>query len=229
MSETTVALVPRPDATAIASEANQYVEAAQALTVKTDESRVGALITAKALRSMSRKITEHFEPSRKALDGAKKEILAARDALTKPLDAAVELIDQKCQAFERIEREKAEVERRRLEAEALAAQERQRELDAAMADTEEEAEDALTEALPPPVVFVPPPVAKVAGVSESYTWDVEVDDKAAFLAAITANAMLHYLADPNMVSLKSLCRQKDGDLGIAGVRTFKVAHRRFAK
>ena len=229
MSETTVALVPSPDATAIAAEANQYVIAAQELTVTTDEHRVFALVTAKALRSMSRKITDHFEPSRKALDRAKKEILAARDALVLPLETAIGVIDKKCEAFERIERAKAEAERLRLEAEALARQEAQRMMDAALAESEEEAEDVLTETLPAPVVFVPPPVAKVEGVSESFTWDVEVDDKAAFLAAISAVPMLYYLAEPNLVALKSLCRQKDGDLGIAGVRTFKVAHRRFAR
>ena len=222
-------IVSRPDASAIVAEASPHVATAQSIVVTTDDHRVSALGVAKHLRSLSRKITEHFEPARKALDTAKKEVLAARDTLTKPLDAAVDLIDQKCQAFERIERAKAEDERIRLEAAALAEQEQQRELDAAMADTEEEMEAALTDPLPAPVVFVPPAVEKVAGVSESFTWDFEVVDKGAFLVAVSSQPFLYYLADPNSVNIKSLIRQKDGELGIPGVRAFKVQHRRFAR
>jgi hypothetical protein len=98
-----------------------------------------------------------------------------------------------------------------------------------MAETEEEAEEAITEPLPAPVVFVPPPVEKVSGVSSAETWDAEVSDKAAALAAVTANPALHYLVDFNIPYIKSLARQKGGDVGIPGVRTFKVTHRRFAR
>jgi len=225
-------VIRRPDPGALAAEANQYVVASQALVVSTDESRVDALVVAKALRSIERKIVDHYEPTRKALDTAKKELLAARDSLTEPIQRAVGIIDRKCEGFEREQKAKAEAERVRLEAEARERQEAQRLMDAAMAESKEEAERVMAEELPEPVVVVPPPVSKVAGVSTATTWDVEITDKAAFLQFVAANSALHYLVEPNLVALKSVARSikpKDGDIGIAGIKAVEHSNRRFAR
>ncbi len=247
MSESIV--IARPDASSLASQADRYIKGASALVVTDDSKRVQALTTARELRSLSKQITAHFEPARAALESAKKEILRARASLTAPIDGAVSIIDQKCQAFEAEEKRKSDIERARLEyeaeaerqrllAEAVARQEEQRLMDAAMAETETEAEDALTEPLPEPEVYVPPVVmapvvSKVEGVSKRTTWKAEVHDKAAFLRFVADNPMVHYLVEPNMVALNSLARQKaDGDvceMGIDGVRGIQESHRAFGR
>ena len=161
-------VIAKPDASALSAQAASYIKLADAFIVQNDEHRADALSVARELRLLSKQITAHFEPTRKALDLAKKEILIARDTLTAPIDEAVSVIDRKCQQFEAVQQAKADSARKRLEAEALAKQDEQRQLDAAMAETEEAAELALTEALPPPVVYAPAAVSS-PGYS-SMTW-----------------------------------------------------------
>ena len=243
MSESIV--ITRPDVTDLVGASTKLMRMAEGVAVVDSQTRESALRTAGELRKLSKQFTAHFEPSRKALDTAKKEILAARDAFVEPLENAVHVIDKKCGAWEAeeertaaiIRREleaKAEAERKRLMDEALAKQEEQRILDAAMASTEEEAQDAMTEPLPEPEVFVAPvvlapAVETVAGASVSKTWvyDPEATDKAAALVFIAANPWAHYIVNLDAVALNHLARAHEGKVPIPGIACAEKSHRTF--
>ena len=202
-------------------EVAPVVSRAEALVVVDVEGHTTGLRLLADVMGAERKVKAAFaEPKRKAHE-AHKAITALEASLLVPVLEARQVIMQKCAAFEAEERRIADEKRKELQAEALARQEEQRQLDAAMADTEEEAEEALTAPLaPPPVPEVKPAVAKVAGISARQTWHAEVTDKAALVAWCLLNSQL-YLLEPNMVALNSLARNQKEELSIAGVKAVK--------
>lgn len=222
MSET--AIVPAQVEEAKA-EVAPVLAAAHSLTVGNVEEHDTAMRMLGQVMAAERRVKLLFAPSIEAAQESKRkaelariEVVALRDSVLASVTEAREVISRKCASFEEEERRVARLNQHRINAEALAAQEQQRILDAAMAPTEEEAEEALTEPLPPPVVpIIRPEVAKVAGVTSREIWSAEVYDRSA-LFAHSSKPGNDYLAEPNMVALNSRARAEHGAMRIPGVR-----------
>jgi hypothetical protein len=221
MSETMMVM----DTRAVETEVAPVIQAADALVVRNvDEHQRGLELLGAVMGAETRvksffkdSIEAAMETKRKA-EAGRQAIIALQDRVLGPVMEARKTISAKCAAFEAEERRAAEETRKALEREAIARQDEQRELDAAMADTPEAAEDALTEPLEAPAVpTVKPLVAKVAGVSTRETWAAEVVDKAAFLAW-AAKPENNYYADANVVALNSRARAEHEKMQIPGVK-----------
>jgi hypothetical protein len=200
------------------AEVAPIVERASSLVVQNPDQHADALILLARVRAAKKTIKARTEPAVETARAAWKASLALQSSFLDPLDEADILIVTKAGAFEAVERKAADAQRARLMAEAVAAQEEQRELDAAMADTEAGAEEALTAPLPPPVVEVAPDVAKVDGVSSRTTWAAEVVDKAAFVRWCAADPSRLYMVDVNMPHLHSRARGERDALKLPGIK-----------
>lgn len=221
MSETMMVM----DTRAVESEVAPVIQAARALIVRNVDEHRAALEMLAALMGAKAKVEKFFEPmldaakeAKKKAEDARKAIALRQEEVLGPVLEARDVVSKTCATFEREERRVTELNQRALQVEALAKQEAQRAMDAAMAETEEEAEDALTAPLPEPVVAtVRPEVAKVAGVSTRETWAAEVIDKPAFLAW-AAKPENNYMAEPNLIALNSRARAEHDAMKIPGVK-----------
>lgn len=156
-----------------------------------------------------------IESKRKA-EAARLEVVALQDSLLSPVLAAYDIVKAKAGAFEAAEKAAALANQEAINAEALAKQEQQRLMDAAM--NPDDADAIMAEALPPPLVpKVQPEVAKVAGVSSRFTWTAQVTDKAEFIAWCLNSGNL-YLLEVNQVALNSRARTEKAQLRIPGVK-----------
>jgi hypothetical protein len=209
----------------VEQEVAPVVRAADALIVRNvDEHRTGLELLG-AVMGAETKVKNFFKDiiasameTKRQAEAHRQQVVALQDSVLAPVSEARKTISAKCAAFEAEERRVAELNQRALEAEARKRQEEQRELDAAMAETEEEVEEVLTEPLPPPVVpVVKPEVAKVAGVSTRETWGYEITDKAAFLAW-AAKPENNFYATENGVALNSRARAEHDAMKIPGVK-----------
>lgn len=213
------------DTSEVEAQVAPVIRAADALVVRSVDDHRNGLEMLGAVMAAERKVKAFFAPMLEAAQETKRKAEAGRLAVVNqqeivlgPVMQARKTITEKCGAFEAEERRVAALNQARINAEALAKQEQERILDAAMADTEEEAEEALTVPLAPPVVpIVRPEVAKVAGVSARETWSAEITDKAAFLAW-AAKPENNYTAEPNMTALNSRARAEKGSMQIPGVK-----------
>jgi hypothetical protein len=228
--------IERPDPSAIMTEFSPLVTQASLLVVDSQESQSIALNLVKRYRLGQRLLTEHFEPSRKALDIAKKEVLAARDAFIAPLAAAERIVSGKSGAYAEGERVRAEAaamvaaeEARKREEEAKKRAEEQALQDAiaaeAAGDTEQaadlfaEAQEIESEPVVVPVFTPVMQTATVAGVSERKTWSAELTDIAALVAHVASHPeCINYLL-PNMPALNALARSQHEAMRIPGVRS----------
>jgi len=202
------------------------VRAADALAVVANvEQHERALALLAEVMGAETRIKKVFAPSIEAAKESKRkaelaraEIVALQDRILAPVMAARETISGKCKAFEEEERRVAKLNQQAIERAALERQEEERQFDAAMAETEEAAEEALTEPLPPPPVpTVRPEVAKVAGVSTRETWGYEIIDKSQFLAWASKPENVFY-ATENAVALNSRARAEKDAMKIPGVK-----------
>ena len=220
------------DTREVESQVAPVIQAADALVVRDVTQHKSGLEMLAAVMGAERKVKSFFAPmieaameNKRKAEGVRQAIVARQDEVLGPVQEARKTISEKCGAFETEERRAAEMTRKALEEAALKKQEEERQFEAAMAETEEAAEEALTEPLPPPPVpMVRPEVAKVAGVSTRETWSAEVDDKAAFLRWVLASGKL-YMVEVNMIQLNSRARAEHSALKIPGVRAVsKLSH-----
>lgn len=213
-------LIARPDTETLQTEVHDLVAAAEALQIKNVDDHSFALETIKQLRQKEKRITDHFEPARKAADGAKKEILAARDLLVKPLSEARGFLDRKAVAYQqdqqRIAREaelKAQEEVRKEEERRLA------EADKAIEEGDDEKAEAILDApVVPAAAPIAPEVATVSGVSTRTTWSAEVVDMTALIQHAAKNPLDARLIEPNMTELNKLAVVHKEKLDIPGVK-----------
>jgi hypothetical protein len=208
------------------------IQAADALVVRDVTQHKSGLEMLAAVMGAERKVKAFFAPmieaameNKRKAEGVRQAIVARQDEILGPVQEARKTISEKCGAFEAEERRAAEMTRKALEEAALKKQEEERQFEAAMAETEEAAEEALTEPLPPPPVpMVRPEVAKVAGVSTRETWSAEVTDKAALLRWVLESGNL-YMVEVNMIQLNSRARAEHSALNIPGVKAVsKLSH-----
>ncbi len=211
-------------------EVAPVIAAADALVVRNVEEHAAGLALIARIMDARDRVKLFFKPSieaamesKRKAEAARQEVVAAQDHFLAPILTALDTASGTCKAFEAAERQAAAKVQEHLHAEALAKQDAQRELDAAMADTEDEAEDALTAPLPPPpVAIVRPEVAKVAGVSTRETWGAEIVDMAAFKAWAGGNQSNNFYVEPNMVALNSRARAEKGAMAIPGVKAVSI-------
>lgn len=213
------------DTATVQTEVAPVIAAADALVVRNVDEHKGGLELLGRVMWAETKIKTLFAPSIEAAKESKRkaelarvEIVTLQESVLAPVLAAHDTISKKCAAFEAEERRVAKLNQEAIERDALARQEQERQFDAAMADTEEAAEEALTAPLPPPVVPIArPEIAKVAGVSSRGTWSAEITDKAEFVAWASKPDNL-YMVEPNMVALNSRARAEHEKLSIPGVK-----------
>jgi hypothetical protein len=221
-------VIARPDASALAAEAAPLVRAASSLKIATKDDHERALESIKVLRGFEKRIIDAFEPTRKNLDGAKKELLALRDGMLRPISSARATIDTTAAAYETEQRRIAEAETKRLMEEARKREE-ERQLEQAVEAEEagdpELADEILREPTPLPVVHVAAAVAKVDGMSTQTRWGAEVVDLLALVRYVAANPQWVNLLEANTVALNRLAVAVKGELRIPGVRAVSTTHR----
>ena len=213
--------IEKPSPPSIVAELSPLVQAARAFEVADVETNAQALVRVRDLRRGEKMIADHFEPTRKHLDAAKKELLAFRDGLIGPIAAARSIYDGKAADYEAAERKKAEDEQRRLQAEAR-KQEEERALMAAIEADEagqpEAAAAILAEPVDVPMVTVAPSVAKVDGVSSSTRWSAEVHDLHALVCYVAKHPEWVSMLEANMPTLNRLAVSQRDAMAIPGVR-----------
>jgi hypothetical protein len=214
-------IIRRPDAPSIVTALAPAVEAARLWSVHDIESNRVALERVRDLRAGEKRIAEHFEPARKAMDEAKREILKARDSLIGPIAEARDIYDRKAAEFEQAERKKALERQRLLDAEARRQEEERALLDAVEAETagDSTAADAiLAEPIVVPQILVAPAVAHVEGVTSRTTWSAEVSDLHALVRYVAAHPEWISLLEANQPNLNRLAVSQRQALAIPGVR-----------
>lgn len=235
--ETNQIVIAKPDVKSLSEEASGLIVKANEIEVTNRDEHGIALTFIKELRSKEKRIAEHFEPARAALDVAKKEILAARDSLVKPLAAARGIISDKATVYEdeqtriaeevarklRIEAEEAE-RKIRLEAEK-AEKERLAALEKAVDEDDEEKFDELIDAPAPeppapvaPVPIVTPDVAQVQGISIRKMYSAEITNKMALIEYVATHPEWKGFLEPNMPVLNKLAATQKDELSIPGVK-----------
>ena len=215
--------IEKPDTTALAGDCTPLIEQAKALVVNSKDSHGAALEGYAAIKTMIKRIKEYFEPSRKALDTAKKEILRARDGMIEPLDEVINIVSNKVDVYER---EQWRIAKEKADREAEAERKRQEEQRLAEAEAAEKAGDsALAEEIidRPIEVVAPAPaqpetIGKVAGVSSRVIYKAEVTDLAALIKYAANLPISELLLEPNMPKLNELARFHKNNLAIPGVR-----------
>lgn len=171
--------IARPAAPAIVKELEAIVAEAQVFVVDDVESNAIALERFRALNAGEKRITEAFEPSRKAADAAKKEILALRDGLIAPIAEARRIYDEKASAYETEQKRIAAEREAQLQAQAQKEEEDRQLADAIDAEARGDVAGAaaiMEEQVAAPAVSVPAAVARVEGVSSRTTWSAQVHE-----------------------------------------------------
>jgi hypothetical protein len=220
--------IERPAPPSIVQELAPLVAEAKAFEVPDVHSHALALERIKVLRSGERKILEYWEPSRKAADAAKREILAARDGLIGPLAEARVIYDRKAAEYEAAERRKAEEEQRRLQEQARKEEEERQLADAQAAQDAGDAvlaEAIIQEPVSVPAVRVAPAIAQVAGVSTRTLWSAEVTDLLALVKYVAQHPEWVSLLEPAMPNLNRLAVAQRDALKIPGVRAVATTSR----
>ena len=228
-----------PDTTEIEAGASDVVARADALAVTDEDSHRIALESAKECRRRERFVDEIFEPTRAALDSAKRVLLETRDGLKGRYVEARKVLDAKATAFEAEENRKALERQREAEAAAKKAEEERQLQDAILAEEQgaspAEVSAMMAEPVLAPVIPIAPQVAKVAGTSKRENWKGEVNSLEALVKHIAGIPQDQPLAHPehlplleaNMTALGGLAKSLKGALRLPGVRVFSESVRSY--
>ncbi len=230
-------IIARPDTAVLQTDVETAIAVAEAVQVTTAPEHGSALEMIRDLRDREKAITEHFEPSRKALDAAKKEVLAARDSLVKPLEAARGVLGGKAveysQEQERIRAEaqrkadeEARIAREKADAEAKAAEDKRlAALEEAIKEEDEKKAEEIMEAEPEPVEEIAPvevaapALAQVKGAGTRTTWSAEVIDLTALITYVSMNIGARcVLLQPYMKELNRIAVRDKDRFDIPGVK-----------
>ena len=197
------------------------------------ESSAKALVRYADAGRMIKKIDERFEPTRKAFDLAKKELLALRDGIKAPLEmyrnSQIRMVNDYNEKTDAAER----AERLRLQKEAEDAEELRKEMDAGMAEDAgdvHQAEAIRAEPVVVPEIVVETQVAEVEGVSKQKKWHAEETDKVAALREIVKRIDAGDLgwaayADLNMPAFNRLAVSMRENLKFPGIEPkYKIIH-----
>jgi hypothetical protein len=221
-------VVRPPNVKALTTEAAEFI-GAHPVRVVDAITHEDALLVIKECRTREKRIDELFEPARKALDVAKKEVLALRDTAKRPYEQLRVEADRACLDFETEQRRIAAAEQARLEEAARKEEEERQLLDAAAAEEAGDtaaAEEIMAEPLVAPVIHVAPAVAKVEGVTTATRYRAEVVDLLALVRHVAANPHLVNLLIANGPALNAQARSLRDAMTIPGVKVVKETDRR---
>lgn len=218
--ENKLVVVQSPDVTGIVAESSLLVEQANGLIVDSKESYAGALEGYRVLKLTAKKIKEHYEPTRSALESAKKELLRARNTLMSPIEDAMKIVSGKAASYE-IEEERKEKEAARI-AEAAERKRIEEEMLARASEAEEAGNEKLAESIisqPVNVVIEKqePAITAVKGVSTRDKYSAKVVDMMALLKHVIETGNTD-LVMPNMVTINARARAQREHLAIPGVQ-----------
>jgi hypothetical protein len=239
-------IIRPPKASDVAERMAPLVEQARAFAITDRDTHEEALAIIKTLRDAERDITADFEPTRKAVDEAKKQVLRLRDGYIAPIAAARLTIDTNARLYENAERARAENERRRLQDEARKQELARQEADALEAEAAGDtigAQAIRAETVQVPVVSVATNTATVAGVVSREIWSAKVhlssctDDgcenlthESDGLMQLAKHVVEHpewvMLLLPNQVALNKMATTMHEKLSIPGVRAVSKQSRR---
>lgn len=214
--------LPNTDSAELRQETTVVLAEAKALTV-TDAHTYGlAAERVKGLKSLSKKVSDWFEPLVTAAHRAHKELTSRRGETLKPIDAECARLTREMSAWKTEEDRKAREEAARL---ALAQQELDRrvqlEVAAALeaqglnAEAEAVVEQAI--AMPAPVVPVAPTAPVVQGISYRETWKHQVIEGQEHLVP------REYLVIDEQ-KIAAVVRATKGTLQIPGVRIYSESN-----
>lgn len=209
------------------TQASGLVTWAERLEVRTPSDVEAASVQLNMAARVKKTWLAYWKPIK---DGAKKthsDICAKEKELTDIIDRARSVADSKILAWQRIEREKAEAEQRKLQAaaDAKARAERARlEADAMKLKTPELRAERLAqaEAIVAPVVTVAAPVVATPGASTRETWVARVTDMAALIAAATPGSVAASFLLFNESAACAFARSTKGAVEVKGVAFDKV-------
>jgi len=203
--------IEKPGPPAIVEELAPVVQEAMNFSIVGIETHGHALERIKKLRIGERTIHDWFEPSRKAADSAKKEIITLRESMAGPIKQARMVYEQSATVYQLAEQRKAREKMEQLQAQARKEEEdrKLREVDEALeAGYIDQAEQILEEPIEVPQVAVAPPVAHVKGVSQRRTYKVRVVDLVALVDYVAENPTWLHLLVPAYTALNSLARSQ---------------------
>jgi len=213
-------VITMPDEQPVLTELAPLQDSARALVVTSKETHEIGLGYLKELAQVERNVVALFKDSKTTAFAAHKAACAAESRLLDPIKQARMIITRTLNAYEADQARLAEIERRRLEAEAKKKLEEQALAAAEKAPTTMDGlaiiDEALAEA--PPVVYVEPTVAKVNGVSSRTTWSAQVTDLLALVKYVAENPSWIGLLVPDTARLNQLARSMQKELNIPGVK-----------
>lgn len=231
-STTDLVKVNPPDVSQLSQAMSPLVERAKLLVVDSRDTHEMALITARDLKNGARAILDHFEPTRKALDTAKKALLEARDSLKNPVEAAAIVLHGKAFTWEQEKAREARMEQAALEEQARKREEEKQLLDAIQAEEQgnpAEAEAILAEPVATPMITVKPDVAKVEGVAQQERWRAEVTNLFELICHVATHPEFISYLEPAMPALNGQARSLKGNMKIPGVKTVRDVSPRFSR
>ena len=204
--------------------ANSAVAWAKDLTVENEQDANRAKDFLASMAGVKKRWLEYWKPVKESAKKAHSDICAKEKEVTDFIDETRQIAESKIMAWQRIEREKAEAEQRRLQAVAdeQARKERERlEREAAKLKTAEKKEERLEQAaaVVAPVVTITAP--KMSGTVER--WAGEVADKAALLkmAGLNPNGLEASFLTINESALNKFAGSTKGTVQVAGVKWTK--------
>ena len=207
-------LITIPETAEMDRQASNAESFAAQLEIVTHDDYVAAGAQWKALGALAKEIKETFEPIRKKLEGAKKEVIKQRDRHLLPVDEAKKAIKAKMISYdaEQERLRKAEQERLQLEAKKKAEDEAIRAAEAAEAAGKADVAEAIIEAPPkPPAVTLPKGTPAIEGFRTQTRWDFEITDEKLIPR--------QYLVVDHVGIRKVVMAMKD-DTNIPGIRAF---------
>jgi len=180
------------------------------------------LVMIKKLRA---EVNETFDPIIKKAHEAHREAIAKKKKVEAPLIEAENIVKPAMAAYDTLQRQRVEAERRRLEEEARKRAEDEALAAALHAEKQgeiEEAEAIINEPLEVAPI-VQPAATKVAGVSYRENWTADITDMMALVKAVAAGEQPLSLLVINMPALNQMARALKAELKIPGVKA--VCHK----
>lgn len=161
-------VIESPDTEAVEKDHSLMMTNAKELVVSNELQHGIGLEVLKGLAIAEKRVKDLFAESKDLAHKAHKAITEAEKKMLLPIAEARQIVQTKCLKYQAIERQKAEVEQRRLQEEARKAEEERQLLDAIEAEKAGDktaAEQIIAAPIAVPVVKVEAQVAKVAGVT----------------------------------------------------------------
>jgi hypothetical protein len=129
------------------------------------------------LKTLTKEVKKTFDPIIKKSRESWKENIAQSKKYLDPLVEKEIVLKSKISIYVSDKAEKERIEQRRLEEEARKKQEEQALTEASLAETKEEAEEIMKEAIEDVPVVIPTPKTKVKGISTFEKWDFKIVDE----------------------------------------------------